>query len=77
MRILFIYGRRTKLQKNWIMVNSGVEEITRVKLPINPRVMLLLDFDYGGVTMLKELFTHVDNSNFVNSKILEIRRCDN
>lgn len=41
------------------MVNSGVEEITRVKLPINPRVMLLLDFDYGGVTMLKELLAHM------------------
>lgn len=33
----------------WSIVNSKIEEITRMKLPLNARVMLCLDFEYGGV----------------------------
>lgn len=37
-----------------------------MKLPLNARVMLLLDLEYGGVTVS----SYVDSSNTINSKTI-------
>lgn len=33
--------------------------MTRIKLPMDSRIMLLFDFDYAGVTMLRTLLSHM------------------
>lgn len=47
------------MQKFGLGVNGRIEEITKIRLPMNPRVMLLLDFEYGGVVTFKILLAHM------------------
>lgn len=48
-----------KICKFWTRINNRVEEITKVKLPVNPRIMLLLDCECVRVVMFKEILAHM------------------
>lgn len=43
----------------WMSITSCIKEITKVTLPMNPRIMLWLDFHGGGVVILRELLAHI------------------
>lgn len=46
----------------WILFICGEQmdkEITKIKMPSCPRVMLLLDFQFGGIVVRKEILEHM------------------
>lgn len=49
----------SEIVKFWVKIHDCIEDITKIKLPMCPRVMLLLDFEYAGVVLFKELLAHV------------------
>lgn len=48
-----------KLEQFWKSARAPTEEIIQIKLPLCPRIMLLLDFEYGGIVAGKELLAHM------------------
>lgn len=43
----------------WGAVNIKIKQISGTKLPLTPRVMLLLDSEYGRIIIGKELLAHI------------------
>lgn len=54
-------------------IHNCIEERAKGKLPMNPNVMLLLDFEYGGVVIFKVLLAYLLTAATlsVNTKALE------
>lgn len=70
-RIWWSCDRLTSFQK---LINLRLQVITEIHVPLDPRVTLLLDFEYCKISIHKRSFSkHANGRYLIESKEAEVR----